>query len=257
MPVEARLRQVAVNMERARWADPPGEGRRVEVNLAAYSLNVYQDGQSLLSMPVVVGTKENPTPILASRITAVVLNPNWTLPPAVIKEILPRLREDRGYLAARGIAREESDGKVRLVQPPGPTNPLGHYKFVIPNDQDIYLHDSPDSRKFHYENRAYSHGCVRLGDPAALANLLLDDQMSRFPDGLDGVIQTGDTRHIALVKPVPVSLVYRTAWLDAEGRLVLGQDGYGRDELLWTALHKPRRSGAKRIADRLGQSNAL
>jgi murein L,D-transpeptidase YcbB/YkuD len=257
-PVEARIRQVTVNLERARWSGPPPEGRRVEVNLAAYSLDVIEDGQVLLSMPVVVGTKQNPTPILASHITAVVLNPNWTLPPAVIKEILPRIHGDSGYLASRGIARLEEDGKVRLVQPPGPTNPLGHYKFVIPNNQDIYLHDSPDAAKFRFASRAYSHGCVRVGNPSALANLLLDDQTARFPDGLDALIQDGNTKHISLLKPVPVALVYRTAWLDDDGRLVLGPDGYGRDDVLWAALHKPRHSfGKQRLAERSRQASTL
>jgi murein L,D-transpeptidase YcbB/YkuD len=256
-PVDARIRQTAVNLERLRWSSAPPEGRRVEVNLAAYSLNVYQDGQSVLQMPVVVGTRDNPTPILDSRIVSVVLNPNWTLPPAVIKEILPKIRQNAAYLASRGIVREQEDGKIRLVQPPGPTNPLGHYKFVIPNDQDIYLHDSPDAAKFHYENRTYSHGCVRLGDPAALAALLLEDQLNRLPDGLEALVQGGATKHIALQKPVPVSLVYRTAWLDADGGLVLGQDGYGRDQLLWTAMHKPHRPQVRRLAACVAATGAL
>jgi murein L,D-transpeptidase YcbB/YkuD len=256
-PVETRIHQAVVNLERLRWPPALTNGRRVEVNLAAYSLNVFQDGESVLAMPVVVGTPENPTPVLDSRIVAVVLNPNWTLPPAVIKEILPKIKQNANYLASHGIAREQEDGKVRLVQPPGPTNPLGHYKFVIPNNQDIYLHDSPDAAKFRYENRTYSHGCVRLGNPAALAALLLEDQLNRLPDGLDVMVQTGSTRHIALQKPVPVSLIYRTAWLDADGDLVLGQDGYGRDQLLWAKMHKLRQFAAKRVVEHVGDAGTL
>ncbi|HTJ65400.1 MAG TPA: L,D-transpeptidase family protein, partial [Alphaproteobacteria bacterium] len=251
LPVEDRLHQIVVNMERARWMPViPLAGRSVIVNLASYSLNVYQDGAPVLSMPVVVGSPENQTPMIASNITTVVLNPNWTLPPKVIKEMLPRIHEDADYLASKGIARHEmEDGKVRLVQPPGPGNPLGRYKFVMPNDQDIYLHDSPDVAKFRYALRAYSHGCIRLGNPAALAALLLDDRIAAMPDGLDALVQKGETRRISLSKPVPVALVYRTAWLDREGRLVMGQDSYGRDARMWKALQKARAS-ARKVAER-------
>jgi murein L,D-transpeptidase YcbB/YkuD len=256
LPAEARAQQLAVNLERLRWGEVPAQGRAVEVNLAAYSLKVYQDGAPIMVMAVVVGSKENPTPMIASRITTVVLNPNWTLPPNVIKEMLPRIRDDDGYLRSKGIAREESDGHVRLVQPPGPSNPLGRYKFIMPNDKDIYLHDSPDVAKFHYALRAYSHGCIRLSQPAALAALLLDDRIPTLPDGgLDALVQKGETRHIALSKPVPVSLVYRTTWLDSEGRLVIGEDSYGRDARLWKALHRTKPIGNGKVAERTASAS--
>lgn len=247
--VDARIRQVVANMERLRWSDGvPAQGRAVQVNLAAYALVVYQDGDPILNMPVVVGSSENPTPIISSRITTVVLNPNWTLPPNVIKELLPRIRADDRYLAGRGIARVLDDGKVRLVQPPGPGNPLGRFKFVMPNNQDIYLHDSPDVVKFRYARRAYSHGCVRLSNAAALASLLLDDRVQTIPNGLDAAVQSGNTRHIPLSKPVPVNFVYHTAWLDDSGRLVLGIDTYDRDSRLWRSMHKARGAPTRRMA---------
>jgi murein L,D-transpeptidase YcbB/YkuD len=257
LPIDARIEQVIVNMERARWDDTPVVGRRVEVNLAAYNLVVYQDATPVLSMPVVVGSSDNPTPIISSRITTVVLNPNWTLPPNVIREMLPKIRADSSYLAHRGIARIEEEGKVRLVQPPGPANPLGRYKFIMPNDQDIYLHDSPDLVKFRYALRAYSHGCVRLGNPAGLAALLLDDRVATLPQGLQDMVQTGTTRHIALSKPVPVSLVYRTAWLNDSGNLVLGQDAYARDQRLWKALHKPLIATPRRLVTAINRGQVL
>jgi len=120
---------------------------------------------------------------------------------------------------------------------------------VMPNDQDIYLHDSPDVAKFRYALRAYSHGCIRLGNPAALAALLLDDRTPSMPDGLEALVQKGETRYISLSKPVPVSLVYRTVWLDQDGRLVIGQDSYGRDARLWKALQKARAT-TRKVAER-------
>ncbi len=252
LPADARLQQAAVNLERLRWSVIPPAGRAVEVNLAAYSLDVYQDGKPILTMPVVVGTPENPTPMITTRITTVVLNPNWTLPPNVIKEMLPRIREDAAYLERKGIARfEREDGKVRLVQPPGPTNPLGRYKFIMPNDKDIYLHDSPDAAKFRYALRAYSHGCIRLGNPAGLAALLLDDRVATMPEGgLDALVQKGEIRHVPLSSPVPISLVYRTAWLDGQGHLVMGEDSYGRDARLWKALHRTKGGGNRKVVER-------
>jgi murein L,D-transpeptidase YcbB/YkuD len=179
------------------------------------------------------------------------------LPPNVIKEMMPRIRDDDSYLRSKGIAREESDGHMRLVQPPGPTNPLGRYKFIMPNDKDIYLHDSPDAAKFRYALRAYSHGCIRLSNPAGLAALLLDDRVATLPDGgLDALVQKGETRHIALSKPVPVSLVYRTAWLDGDGHLVIGEDSYGRDLRLWKALHKAKTAGpSRKVAERTASAS--
>ncbi len=235
VPVEDRLRQVVVNLERARWVLPPPAGRRVEVNLASYSLAVYQDDRVILAMSVVDGTAENQTPLLSTAITTVVLNPTWTLPPVVLKE----LRGKRAaYFAKHGIERVSDNEGVRFVQPPGPDNPLGRYKFVMPNSQDIYLHDTPDQGKFRFALRNYSHGCVRLNNAPGLAALLLDDKPEIAPGVLDDKLQTGTTQHIMLSHPVPVSLVYRTAWLDPNGKLVLGPDPYGRDLLLWSALHR-------------------
>jgi murein L,D-transpeptidase YcbB/YkuD len=253
MSVEARIDQVVVNLERARWIDIPLSGRMVEVNLPGYSLKVYQDGKPVMAMPVVVGNPDHPTPILATRITNVILNPTWTLPPVVLKELAPKIRADADYLAEKGIERQGD----RLVQPAGPSNPLGRYKFVMPNDQDIYLHDTSEPGKFRYVLRAYSHGCVRLGDPASLAALLLDDQIAKLPASLDDLVQTGETRQIGLSKPVPVSLVYRTAWLDADGHLVTGGDIYKRDSRLWVALHKPRPAAASSALNNARPSRVL
>jgi murein L,D-transpeptidase YcbB/YkuD len=235
IPADQRLRQVVVNLERARWTMPPPAGRRVEVNLASYSLTVYQDAQIVLAMSVVDGTAENQTPLLTTEITTVVLNPTWTLPPVVLKE----LRGKRAaYFAKHEIERVSDMEGVRFVQGPGPDNPLGRYKFVMPNTQDIYLHDTPDQGKFRFALRNFSHGCVRLNNAPVLAALLLDDKAEITPAALDDKLQTGKTQHINLSHPVPVSLFYRTAWLDPDGKLVLGQDPYGRDQLLWSALHR-------------------
>jgi murein L,D-transpeptidase YcbB/YkuD len=243
LPPEQRVQQIAVSMERARWFGMPASGPFVEVDIAGFWLRAFRAGRMVSSMPVVVGTSVRQTPALDGRITSIIVNPTWTVPPTIVEQdILPRLRADPGYLAGRGIVRRSSpDGQhIRLIQPPGPTNPLGRYKFVMPNALDIYLHDSPDPTKFHRELRNFSSGCVRVGDAAGLAGFLLDGDPHVTPERLSDLVAAGRTRQIPLAAPVPVSLVYQTAWLDAEGALVLGGDPYGRDQDLWAALRKSR-----------------
>jgi murein L,D-transpeptidase YcbB/YkuD len=180
--------------------------------------------------------------LLETRITTVVLNPTWTLPPIVLTELAGHRAR---YFAKHGIKRVSDKEGVRYVQPAGPQNPLGLYKFVMPNTQDIYLHDTPDQGKFRFELRNYSHGCVRLDDAHGMATLLLDDKAASLPESLDDMQKSGKTHFIALSQPVPVSLVYRTAWLDPSGKLILGLDPYGRDALLWTAMHPPAAPATK------------
>lgn len=240
---QARVDQIMANLERARWmTDLPAAGRSVEVNIAGYRLRAYDGAQIALTMPVVVGKAERKTPVLESRITYIVVNPSWTVPPTILrKDILPRLEENPDYLSLRGLERHElGDGRYRLVQPPGPRNPLGRYKFVLPNPFDIYLHDSPEGAKFHREVRTFSSGCVRVGDAAALAIFLLDNNPRYTPDRLNDLVAAGTTRTIALDSPVPVSLVYKTAWLDERDGLIIANDPYGRDQRLLAALKKDR-----------------
>jgi murein L,D-transpeptidase YcbB/YkuD len=253
---QARIDQLMANLERARWSPGrPAAGRSVEVNIAGYWLRAYDGGQIALTMPVVVGRAERKTPLIETRITNVVVNPSWTVPPTILThDILPRLEENADYLSIRGLERHAlSDGRVRLVQPPGPGNPLGRYKFILPNPFDIYLHDSPESGKFRREVRTFSSGCVRVGDATSLAIFLLSDNPRFTPDRLADLVAAGTTRTITLDEPIPVSLVYKTAWLDTHDRLILGNDPYDRDQRLLAALKKarapnPRAKSAEQVA---------
>ena len=145
----------------------------------------------------------------------------------------------------------QSNWKYSIRQLPGGGNALGQIKFLFPNEHDVYLHDTPSKSLFANAMRAYSHGCIRLGNPSALAGLLLDDRLATLPEGgLDGLVHSGQTHHISLSKPVPVSLVYRTTWFNEDGHLVIGQDSYGRDARLWTALHKARQANVHKVVAR-------
>ncbi|GIL38661.1 L,D-transpeptidase family protein [Roseiterribacter gracilis] len=252
-----RAKQIAVNLERARWLGPELKGRHVLVNIGSFWLTAIEDGKTVLQMPVVVGAAYRQTPTFSSKITALVVNPRWTVPRTIaVKDILPKVRQDPGYMQVRGLevydGRETGGGPIdpyeidwkrasilryRLVHPPGPKNPLGRFKFVIPNTDDIYLHDTPETAKFQRDLRFFSSGCVRVGDARALASFVLPTVQ---PNKIDEALNLGSTVTISAAHPVPVHLIYRTAWLDETGNLVLGQDFYGRDSRLLQAVERPR-----------------
>jgi murein L,D-transpeptidase YcbB/YkuD len=252
-------RQVAVNMERWRWLPPKLEDNHIVVNVAAASLEVVEAGRAVLAMRTIVGDPDHPTPAMHAHLTHLVLNPTWSVPSSIAtKEILPKLKKDPGYLVANDLeiisdafppGSPESQGigidwKSRqsfpwqLRQRSGSDNALGRIKFAIPNDDDIYLHDTPNHRLFARSNRALSHGCVRLDKPDDLALYLLRDK-DWTAQKLDEEIDKGDTRSLSVSKALPVWLLYWTAWVDGDGVLQLRDDLYGRDQRLSAALGSP------------------
>jgi len=265
VPVEARLAQVAANLERWRWMPRQLGRRHVSVNIPAAWLDLVEDGAVTLSMRVVVGDTRHPTPSMDSRMSSVVLNPPWSIPSSIVeKEILPKLRRDPNYLAANNLhvvdypddnpdsAGDGIDwnaiGKKfpRLRQPPGPDNALGQMKFNLSNADDIYLHDTPNHRVFSRAYRALSHGCVRLDDPVALGEALMGTRwQGRLASNLSS---DSSTRTVPLEHSVQVYLVYFTAWTDPSGEINFREDLYGHDRRLGTALRQARTAPAPRPA---------
>ena len=180
----------------------------------------------MLDMKVVTGKKSSPTPVLADRMTTVVFSPYWNIPQDIVqKEIVPKLEADPGYLDRNNM---EADENGRYRQRPGKGNSLGQVKFVFPNHYNVYLHDTPAQSLFERVERDFSHGCVRLDEPMKLAQYVLRDQ----PEWTDEKITRGDAgRHRArraLKQPLPIYLVYFTAWEDG-GTLKTVPDVYGID----------------------------
>jgi len=257
VPVEARLSQLAANLERWRWMPHQLGRRHVSVNIPATSLDLVEDGAVTLSMRVVVGDTRHPTPSMDSRMSSVVLNPPWSVPSSIVeKEILPKLRRDPNYLASNNLQivdypqdSPESAGDgidwngigkrfPRLRQPPGPDNALGQMKFNLSNADDIYLHDTPNHRVFSRAYRALSHGCVRLDDPVALGEALMGARwQGRLASNLS---ENPSTRTVPLEHTIPVYLVYFTAWTDPAGEINFRDDLYGHDRRLGTALRQAR-----------------
>ena len=252
--IDAQIRQVAVNLERWRWLPRTFESRHLVVNAADATLTVVEDGRVRLASRVVVGDELHPTPVVRAEVSAVVLNPTWTVPTSIIvEEFLPKLRANPRFLADNDIAildrSQDPYGLAidwtsvsaerfpfRLQQRPGGWNPLGRIRFASPNRFDVYLHDTPLPELFFRADRALSHGCVRVERAMELAALVLAGQADARPGVLERAIATGATRVVAAARALPVYLLYWTALVDDEGRLQLREDTYDRDARVAAAL---------------------
>ncbi|MGH6968123.1 MAG: L,D-transpeptidase family protein [Stellaceae bacterium] len=233
----ARLRTIRLNLERRR-AMPHGlPPTRIEVNVPGSSVMLYQDGQPTLTMRAVVGASEHQTPVLQTRMTAVTFNPPWIVPSSIIvNEIRPALLKDSDYLARHDYTYADVPGGKQLIQRPGPQNALGKIKFEMPNRFDVYLHDTPRQDLMGRSRRALSHGCIRLDNPRGLARLLLAADPAWTPDAINAAVAAGKTRTVPLPKPVPVYVLYETAYVDADGTVEFRNDIYDRDGRLNEAL---------------------
>ncbi len=227
----ARARQIAVNMDRWRWL-PDGLGSRyLIVNIPAYRLDVVENGRSVLGMKVVVGKRDNPTPVLADEMTSVVFSPYWNIPQDIVqKEILPHVARDPAYLDRNNIelVRTSGDGTPSYRQKPGAGNSLGFVKFIFPNHFNVYLHDTPAPALFNRIERDFSHGCVRIERPMDLARYVLRDQPSWTDEKIEDAMHAGTERSVALKTPLPVYLVYFTVW-EENGDARFADDVYGYD----------------------------
>lgn len=228
---QARLDQIDANLERWRWLPRPLPATRIEADVGAATAALFIEGARVLDMRIVVGAPSTKTPMLASRIETVVLNPPWNVPTSIAQgEILPRAARDPGYLARNNFTYRDG----RLQQQPGPGNSLGQVKFDMPSPFGVYLHDTPGRAAFARPVRTLSHGCMRLEKPRELATLLLAGQgWSR--EMVDGGIAQGQTRRIDLAAQVPVFVIYSTAYVDEDGLHLLA-DPYGWDAQLTAAL---------------------
>ena len=250
-----RVDQLVANLERRRWLPDDFGERYVWINIPDYTLRVEDHGTTMLEMPVVVGKSSWPTPVFSSEIRHVTFNPPWNVPPRIAsEELFPKAMADDGFFAAQGIevrggTRVASAGSGisdadrsprRLRQAPGPKNPLGRVKFNMPNPYGVYLHDTPNKDKFRLGVRSLSHGCVRVGNAPALAAALLGDMPEWSEERRKDAFSTWSTRSVNLRSPIPVHIVYKTAWQDPDGDVEFREDIYDSDPQLVKDLAKPR-----------------
>jgi murein L,D-transpeptidase YcbB/YkuD len=233
VPAAERVRQIAVNMERWRWMPEDLGASYLIVNIAAFRLDVVEDGHSVLSMKTVVGKEYTRTPFFAARVAEVIVNPWWNVPDSIAeKELWPKQRLDPSYFAREHLIVR--DGRIR--QRPGEWNALGRLKFNMPNRYDVYLHDTPAKQLFARSFRAFSHGCIRLERPMELALYLLRDQPAWTQAAIESDIAAGTERTIRLTSPRPVYVLYWTAWVGDDGEMEFHRDHYERDGPLAAAL---------------------
>ncbi len=257
IPVEKRIAQLKLNMERWRWfPDSLGE-RYVMVNIPAFELSVFEADTPIKRMRAIVGRKRRQTPILSGRMTYLEFNPYWNIPRTIARrDILPKAIGDPTYLNRLGIrifdgwdhrAREIDPMHIpwkrlsarnfpyRLRQDPSDVNALGRIKFMFPNPLSVYIHDTPGKVLFDKQARSFSSGCIRVSGPLALAQYLLRQQGWDHAR-LAAAVAQGERQAVVLDDPIPVHLVYFTAWVDGKGRVNFRQDIYGRDRRLQVAL---------------------
>lgn len=246
VPAAARAAQIRANLERLRWLPRQDPATRIDVNTAAQTTDYVVDGRVQMHILSAAGRPGDESPMLASSINAIVLNPPWNVPDGIAKdELYPKEQANPGYFAAHGFA-ETADGAggSRLVQEPGPDSALGLVKFEFPNPYSVYLHDTPSKAAFDRSNRAVSHGCVRLQAAVPLAKTILQRQQGWSPDRVDQAIAARDTNSIKLSQPIPVRLVYLTAFPEG-GRIAFRPDVYGWDEKLLTLLDRAKPGGSQ------------
>lgn len=230
---EARVQQIAANMERWRWMPDHLGASCILVNIAAFRLDVIEGDRSVLSMKTVVGKEYTRTPFFAAQVVEVIANPWWNVPDSIAtKELWPKQRRDASYFAREHMV--VTRGRIR--QRPGPWNALGRLKFNMPNPFNVYLHDTPSKQLFARSFRAFSHGCIRLERPLDLAVHLLRDQPQWGAAAIEAEIAKGSERAIRLTSPQPVYVLYWTALVADDGHVEFHRDHYERDAALAAAL---------------------
>lgn len=237
VPVEERIRQIEINLERWRWLPSSLGESYVWVNVPEYRMELIENGRKAIDMAVVVGKQQSQTPVFSDVMEYLELNPEWNIPRSIAEEeILPKLASDPGYLARNHMEWVGEGANQRLRQAPGPDNPLGQIKFMFPNEHDVYLHDSPADHLFSREERGFSHGCVRLERPVQLGEHLLRADPDWRGGKLRQAIVSGEHRSIKLPKKLPVHILYFTAWVEDDGTVQFRKDVYGHDQRLAAAL---------------------
>lgn len=266
-----RLRQIELAMERLRWTPLLTASRMIVVNIPEFTLRAYEvggDGVELkLAMKVVVGKAlKTPTPVFDMEMRYIEFSPYWNVPPSIAREeLIPRLQRDPDYfyrqgfefvdgggqplpVLARTYLQAVGQGMLRLRQRPGPDNPLGNIKFAFPNEDNIYLHHTPSASLFRHQRRDFSHGCIRVEDPVALALFVLAKQPEWTRERIVEAMERGVSATVMLIEPLPVVIAYSTALAKRDGRIYFFQDIYGQDHLLDQALRE--RTGVLRMLSR-------
>ncbi len=245
-----RRQQILVNLERWKWFPNPIEDEYLLVNIPDYKLTLVKGNEIVRTLKVIVGKEKRPTPVLSSKISSIVFNPTWTVPPTILKEdVIPSIAKNRNYLARKNLKVYNQNGHqvsanswsiskakgYRYIQNPGPSNSLGLVKFMFPNRFSVYLHDTNHRDYFDKHLRALSSGCVRVSNPLELAEYLLDDNTNWNAEKIAEIIKSKKTTSLKTSKKIPVHVLYWTAWSE-NNTLIFRKDIYNLDSILYSKL---------------------
>ncbi len=256
-----KLVKILANLERLRWMNPALPDKYILVNVPAMTLWAFEDNKIAFEMPIIVGKPSWPTNSFKTDVTGIRFNPSWYVPPSIkTKDLLPELQKDPDYLAKKNLqllyytsdgAKEISARDVKwaevteadlknmaMIQNPGNENPLGKIRVLMPNQYNIYLHDTNSPELFTKDFRALSHGCIRLAEPRRVANFILDRNGDWSEERLNNILSKKNTIEVMSSQTIPVFILYQTIWQDGKGDLIFGQDIYKNDEKLVAELAK-------------------
>lgn len=256
-----KLVKILANLERLRWMNPALPDKYILVNVPAMTLWAFEDNKIAFEMPIIVGKPSWPTNSFKTDVTGIRFNPSWYVPPSIkTKDLLPELQKDPDYLTKKNLqllyytsdgAKEISARDVKwaevteadlknmaMIQNPGNENPLGKIRVLMPNQYNIYLHDTNSPELFTKDFRALSHGCIRLAEPRRVANFILDRNGDWSEERLNNILSKKNTIEVMSSQTIPVFILYQTIWQDGKGDLIFGQDIYKNDEKLIAELAK-------------------
>lgn len=269
VPVEQRIDQVRINLERYRWYLNSRGPNYIMVNIPSFSVDLVQNGVRRWNSRVIVGKPDTQTPVFRAEMQYIILNPHWVIPNGIIvkDKVISSIMKNKSYLADRNLAVVDNEGNTlspssvdwakylnggfpyRLVQASGDDGSLGRIKFMLPNRFTVYLHDTPTKALFEKSRRTFSHGCVRVDKPVDLAEIVLQDRTRWSKARIQEAIDTDRTRTINLPKSIPVYILYQTAFADG-AQLQFRADVYDRDARLLKVLQSPASS---RFVDELAR----
>jgi L,D-transpeptidase YcbB len=281
VPVEERVLSLVINLERWRWLGKDVvDDKFVLVNIANYEVLAMEQGELALRLPAIVGKTYHATPVFSDRIRHIEFNPYWNVTPSIAQnEMLPKLKKNPGYLANQhmrlygGYADNAPElnprsidwsavtksgmNRYRIRQDPGPWNALGVVKFVFPNSYNVYLHDTSTRGLFAERNRTFSHGCIRVSSPLKLAAFLLNQPGDPWSlERVQAIVAADQNKAVRLARPVPIHMLYRTAWVDRDGSAQFRPDIYKRDARIAQALaQSANRVTARRAAQKSAGMN--
>ena len=272
----ARVRQMELTLERLRWTPLLQGPRMIVVNVPEFVLRAYEarDGRVEVkaNMKVIVGSAlDTRTPLFDEDMRFIEFSPYWNVPPSIARaETIPKLRQDAAYLHQQGFEFVAGDGQVittfapeyldavlrgemRIRQRPGPANALGDIKFIFPNNDNIFLHHTSTPRLFGKDRRDFSHGCIRVEEPVALARFVLQDDPEWSEERIRAAMAEGVSKTLRLREPLPVVIAYSTVLVKSDGLVYFFRDIYGHDKLLDAALQQPARSGQPSLVQHKGR----